>query len=97
MEQYQELLQNLSREIAAINKRLEEYEISKLLDNWIPRKKLSGFFEYEDTQMAALINSGKLIVTQIGKRKFIKKSSVLKLLEENIINKQVPVDSRKNS
>jgi hypothetical protein len=40
------------------------------------------FFEYGDTQMAALFKQGDLIVSEIGIRKFIKKESVLKLLEK---------------
>ena len=53
-------------------------------ENWIPRKTLMEYLEYGDTQMAAFLRSEGLIVSEIGIRKFIKKESVIKLLEKNI-------------
>lgn len=50
---------------------------------WIPRKELMKYLDYGATQMAALLNSNELIVSVIGKRKFVYRESFLKLLEKN--------------
>ena len=76
-------MQKISAEQAEVRKILEESEASRNFENWIPRKKLMTFLDYEDTQFAELLKSGKLKVSQIGNRKFIKRDSILKLLEEN--------------
>ena len=76
-------MQKMSADMASIKKTVEEQEISRNFDNWIPRDKLKSFLNYEDTQLSALLKSGKLKISQIGNRKFIKRDSILKLLEEN--------------
>ena len=81
-------IQNLKSDLAKIQKQLEEYENGRYFDNWIPRKKLMEFFDYGDTQIAALFKSGNLVVAEVGNRKFIKKESVLKLLEKGVISKK---------
>jgi hypothetical protein len=55
---------------------------------WVPRKDVMEFFSYGDTQMAALEKSGQIIVAKVGKRKFIHRDSIAKLLDSNIINPQ---------
>ena len=77
-------LQKMSADMASIKKAVEEQEISRNFDNWLSRDKLKSFLNYEDTQLSALLNSGKLKVSQIGNRKFIKRDSLLKLLEANV-------------
>ena len=77
-------LQKMSADMASIKKAVEEQEISRNFDNWLSRDKLKCFLNYEDTQLSALLNSGKLKVSQIGNRKFIKRDSLLKLLEANV-------------
>ncbi len=84
MEQILIKLEQLSVELAEVKKKLEESEITRHFDNWIPRKKLMEFLDYGDTQMAALFKKGDLVVSAIGCRKFIKKESVIKFLEKNI-------------
>jgi regulator of replication initiation timing len=83
MKSLNEQLNEISTQLADMKAKLEESEIANNFDNWIPRKKLMAFLGYEDTQMAALVKSGKLKVAQIGNRKFINRDSVLKLLEES--------------
>jgi len=88
MEQILNELQNLKSELAKIKKQLEEYENCRHFDNWIPRKKLMEFFDYGDTKIAALFKNENLIVSEVGNRKFIRKESVLKLLEKSITSKK---------
>ena len=42
------------------------------------------FFDYGDIQIAAMLKKGGLVISEIGNRKFIKKESVKKLLENNV-------------
>lgn len=78
-------LADLKKQLADLKKQLEEYETARYFENWIPRKKLMEFLDYGDTQIAAMLKKGGLIVSEIGIRKFIKKESILKLLENNVI------------
>ena len=78
------ILIELIAEIKQLKKQLAESENAKYFDNWIPRKKLMEFFDSGDTQIAALFKSGSLTISEIGIRKFIKKESVIKLLENNV-------------
>jgi hypothetical protein len=57
---------------------------SNISPDWIPRKEVMRFLSYGDTQMAALEKTGELIITKVGKRKFIHRDSLNKLLEKNI-------------
>ena len=77
-------LEKISSELAAVKKQLAESENVRYFDNWIPRKKLMEFFDYGDTKIAALFKQEGLVVSEIGNRKFIKKESVMRLLENNI-------------
>ena len=83
MDQINTELQKISQEISQIRKQFAEYEIQKQFDGWIPRKKLKEFLNYGETQLSEFLKSNGLKVSQIGNRKFIKKESFLKLLEEN--------------
>ena len=78
------ILIELLAEIKQLKTQLAESENAKYFDNWIPRKKLMEFFDYGDTQIAAIFKSGNLTISEIGNRKFIKKESVIKLLENNV-------------
>jgi hypothetical protein len=52
------------------------------IDDWMSYTELQELFNYKPTQMAALLN--QLVVTQVGRRKFVLKDSVEKLLDENV-------------
>ena len=78
-------IKKLSAELTEIKNMLERYETSRDFENWIPRKKFMAFLDYEETQLSALLNSGKLKVAKIGNRKFIKRDSIIKLLENSVI------------
>lgn len=77
-------LEQVLSELARVQKHLTELENARYFDNWIPRKKLMDFFDYGDTQIAAMFKQGGLVISEIGNRKFIKKESVIKLLENNV-------------
>lgn len=85
MEQLLLEIQQTRAELESIKSQLIDNETARTFDDWIPRKKVMNFLNYEDTQMAALLKTGKLKVSQVGNRKFIKKTSLLELLEDNII------------
>jgi hypothetical protein len=55
------------------------------ITEWIPLQKCREFLAYGETQMATLLKSENLVVSQIGRRKFISRESLLELLENNII------------
>lgn len=53
-------------------------------DKWIRRADVMAYLNYGPTQMAALEKSGELIVSKVGKRKFILRTSLENYLERNI-------------
>lgn len=59
------------------------------IGNWVPLKDVMNWLNYGPTQMSALIKSNCLVVSKIGKRKFIQKESLEKLLNNNIINSEI--------
>lgn len=77
-------LADIKMQLADLKMQLAEYETARYFENWIPRKKLMQFFDYGATQIAAMFKNGGLLVSDVDNRKFIKKDSVLKLLEENV-------------
>lgn len=77
-------LQRMIALLEQLHKRLDDFDLSQHFDEWIPRKALMDFFNYGDTQIAALLKDENLIVSEVGNRKFIYKPSVKKLLEKNI-------------
>jgi hypothetical protein len=79
--------ERLFAEINTIKKMLfEKPEALGISPNWIPRKKVMDFFSYGSTQMGELEKSGQIIVTKVGKRKFVHRDSIAKLLDSNIVN-----------
>jgi hypothetical protein len=82
-----EFEQRLFTEIDLIKRYLfQKADLNNVNPKWIPRKDVMRFFSYGDTQMAALEKTGELTVTKIGKRKFIHKDSISRLLDKNILN-----------
>jgi len=77
-------LAEVKNQLVEVKKQLAESENARHFDKWIPRKNLMEFFDYGDTQIAAMLKKGGLVVSEVGIRKFIKKESVLELLEKNI-------------
>jgi hypothetical protein len=55
---------------------------NNLKEKWMTYSELKEYFQYGSTQMASLLK--KLTVTKIGKRIFILRESVDKLLMDNL-------------
>lgn len=74
-------------ELSYIRKQLDSIKPSALniSSEWVPWKDAMRFFDYKSTQMGEMVSEHKLVITQIGRRKFIKRSSISALLENNII------------
>jgi hypothetical protein len=82
----QETLERLFSEIALIkNAVLFKPLNASISPDWIPRSEVMKFFSYKDTQIAALEKSGQITVARVGKRKFIHRASIVKLIENNIL------------
>jgi len=77
-------LEKITAELASIKRKLDESDISRNFGNWVPRKKLMEFLDYGDTQMAEIFKSCDLVISEIGNRKFVKRESIIRLLEKNI-------------
>lgn len=54
--------------------------------DWIPKSKVQEYLGYGDTQMAALISNGEVLISKVGRRIFINRQSLIQLLEKNIQN-----------
>ena len=54
------------------------------IGDWINRKQAMFFLSYKDTAMAELEKSGDIEYSQIGRRKFFRKSAIIELLQKNI-------------
>ena len=85
MQNYSEFQRFLIEEIAAIKKQLvQSRELNQVTPDWLPRKDVMRFLSYGDTQMASLEKSGQIVVSKVGKRKFVNRLSIIKLIEKNI-------------
>lgn len=73
-----------SLELADLKAQISNFENAQYFENWIPRKTVMQFLNYGDTQMAALLKEGELIVSEVGARKFILKESFLNFLKKRI-------------
>jgi len=71
-------------ELATLKQLIQKSDKPIISPQWLPRKDVMKFLSYGDTQMAALEKTGSLIITKVGKRKFIHRDSLNKLLEKNI-------------
>jgi hypothetical protein len=84
-----QLLQTILTELAEIKKAILTPTVNTgVSEKWVRRADVMHFFSYAPTQMTALENSGDLIVSKIGKRKFILRESITKLLDNNIQSNQ---------
>jgi hypothetical protein len=45
-------------------------------DKWLPLDEVKKLFNYKTTQMAALLKNKLLVVSKVGKRKFVLKESL---------------------
>ena len=63
--------------------------LSVLLYKWLPRANVMEFLNHGNTQVTEFEKNGGVVVTKIGKRKFINRESLAKLLNDNTIKDEV--------
>lgn len=80
-------LNEIKTEILIMFNSLQKLNKSSLTDKWVPYSEVKEFLKYGNTQMATLEKSEVLIISKIGKRKFIDRNSFVKLLDNNIVPK----------
>jgi len=56
-----------------------------VLENWIPLDDIKEWISYGNTQTCEFLKTEGLTISQIGRRKFINRDSLNKLLEKNIL------------
>ncbi len=89
MKTQEEILQTIQQDIAELKKGLLKPVLPPTVsEKWVSRSQVMQFFNYAPTQMASLEKSGELIVTKVGKRKFILRDSITMLLDKNIQSNQ---------
>lgn len=77
----EESLSKILKDLSEIKLALEE---KNGMGDWITRKQAMLFLGYADTAMAELEKSKAIEFSQVGRRKFIRKSEIISLLEKNI-------------
>lgn len=73
--------QQILSDLSEIKQKLNE---PQSIGDWISFKHVKTFTGYRNTSMRELEKSGVLQFSKIGRKKFIKKSDVIELLEKNI-------------
>jgi hypothetical protein len=74
------------RELRELKKGIAELTNNPpVASDWLPRSRVMEFFHYGDTQMAALEKNEGLVVARIGNRKFFHRDSIVKIIEQNIV------------
>ena len=70
--------------LTSIEKRIANFERSQsVITDWLPKKAVMRFFDYGETQLRVLETTNKIECSVIGRRKFYRMSSIIKLLEKN--------------
>lgn len=77
-------LDTLLEEVIQLKQTILRSLPSPISTEWISRKDVMNYLDYADTQMAALEKSGKIVVSKVGKRKFVHRDSIVKLVESGI-------------
>ncbi len=82
----EEILNAIYTDLQQVKKQLSNHQQNEHLSGlWLKRQQVMELLEYGDTQMAAIDKKGILEIAKVGKRKFYKKTSVLKLIESSRI------------
>lgn len=85
-----ELLIQIKNDIDDIKRYIRQTSLGpSVYDKWLPRSKVMEFLNYGNTQMTEFEKNSGVVVTKIGKRKFIHRDSLTKLLNDNTINNEV--------
>ena len=84
-----QLLIDIKNDIDDIKKFIRQTSFGPAVsDKWIPRAKVMEFLNYGNTQMAEFKRNGGVVVTKIGKRKFINRESLAKLPNNNAVSSE---------
>jgi hypothetical protein len=83
---------NIEDQLVLIQKSIDELKMllqknqpNIISDKWVSWSDAKNFFDYGATQMNVLEKNRQLIVSKVGKRKYIHRDSIVKLLESSII------------
>ncbi len=75
-------------ELGQLNAKISQIDMAaKTIDGWLPRNFTMKFFDLGETSMTSMENTGKLVVSKIGRRKFYCVKSIIALLKNNIVSK----------
>ena len=79
-----ELLLEIQQDLSTLKKVMLLYSSRPAVsDKWLSRSQVIDFLDYGDTQMGAREKSGEIVVSKIGRRKFIHRDSLEALLNKN--------------
>jgi len=77
---------NIEEQLISIRKSIDDLKtillknrLDIVSDKWILWSDAKEFFEYGATQMSVLEKNNELIVTKVGRRKYIHRDSIIKL------------------
>jgi hypothetical protein len=85
-----QLLIDIKNDIDDIKKFIRQTSLGpSVSDKWLQRTKVMEFLNYGPTQMAEFEKNGGVVVTKIGKRKFINRDSLAKQLNNNTVKNEV--------
>ena len=83
---------NIEEQLMSIQKSIEDLkmillknQLNIISDKWIPWSDAKEFFDYGSTQMSVLEKNNELVVTKVGRRKYVHRDSIIKLLEKNVV------------
>jgi hypothetical protein len=83
-----QLLIQIKNDIAELKQYFQQTSFaSPVSEKWIPRAKVMEFLNYGETQMTAFEKSNEIEISRIGRRKFINRESLAKLLNKNLVCK----------
>lgn len=81
----EDLLNTLLKQVAELKQVIQlKVTENRISESWVPRQEVMKYLNYGDTQMGALEKSGQITVAKVGKRKFVHRDSIVKLIENNI-------------
>lgn len=84
-----EILLRILQELADLKKLITKPSpVSTISDKWASVSEVMKFFGYGQTQLASLLKNDDLIVSKIGKRKFVLRKSLEDFIEKNIQDKK---------
>ena len=78
------LLKQILQELNNLKKQLQ---LESLIGEWIPLFLIKEYFDYRDTAISNLIKEKELEICEIGRRKFVRRSSIERMLNDHANNK----------